>query len=115
MIILMLLSDWLIRKGKWDTMMEQGIQFWNQMYIPIVVAMAATQNVRVAVSSGLLAVLAGIVPVILCIALILQLPAMLLNPFCLHDGDLDKILRKNGLIVAFLIIGSYRIHSIYCI
>jgi malonate transporter MadL subunit len=70
MIILMLLSDWLIRKGKWDTMMEQGIQFWNQMYIPIVVAMAATQNVRVAVSSGLLAVLAGIVPVILCIALI---------------------------------------------
>lgn len=70
MIILMLLSDWLTRKGKWDSMMEQGVQFWSQMYIPIVVAMAATQNVRVAVSSGLLAVLAGIIPVILCIALI---------------------------------------------
>lgn len=70
MIILMLLSDWLTRKGKWDAMMEQGVQFWSQMYIPIVVAMAATQNVRVAVSSGLLAVLAGIIPVILCIALI---------------------------------------------
>lgn len=37
----------------------QGITFWSAMYIPIVVAMAARQNVVVAASGGVLAVLAG--------------------------------------------------------
>lgn len=66
MLILMLLSDWLHSKGRWSITSNQGIQFWNQMYIPIIVAMAATQNVRVAVSSGLVAILAGIIPAVIC-------------------------------------------------
>jgi malonate transporter MadL subunit len=66
MLILILLSDWLNKKGKWNTLSDQGIQFWNQMYIPVIVAMAATQNVRVAVSSGLVAILGGIIPVVIC-------------------------------------------------
>lgn len=37
----------------------QGITFWSAMYIPIVVAMAARQNVVAAVSGGALALLAG--------------------------------------------------------
>lgn len=36
-----------------------GIKFWSAMYIPIVVAMAARQNVAAAVDGGLLALLAG--------------------------------------------------------
>ena len=36
-----------------------GIKFWSAMYIPIVVAMAARQNVVAAVDGGLLALLAG--------------------------------------------------------
>ena len=36
-----------------------GLRFWSNMYIPIVVAMAASQNVRAAVDGGLLALLAG--------------------------------------------------------
>ena len=38
-----------------------GITFWSAMYIPIVVAMAAKQNVLAAVSSGLLAGVAAVV------------------------------------------------------
>ncbi|MEI6485394.1 MAG: malonate transporter subunit MadL [Sphingomonadales bacterium] len=36
-----------------------GVQFWSQMYVPIVVAMAARQNVLAAVSGGVMALLAG--------------------------------------------------------
>ena len=36
-----------------------GIGFWNQMYIPIVIAMAAKQNVVGAFQSGWIAILAG--------------------------------------------------------
>lgn len=66
MLLLILLSDWFSKKGYLDRSTENGIMFWNQMYIPIVVAMSATQNVRVAVSSGFIAVLAGLVPIIIC-------------------------------------------------
>lgn len=66
MLLLIVLSDWFNKKGYLDRNTENGIMFWNQMYIPIVVAMSATQNVRVAVSSGFIAVLAGLVPIIIC-------------------------------------------------
>ena len=42
---------------------EKGINFWNAMYVPIVVAMAAKQNVVEALSSGWLAISAGIAAV----------------------------------------------------
>lgn len=44
---------------------ERGITFWNAMYIPIVVAMAAKQNVVAAVSGGWLAIVAGVGAVVL--------------------------------------------------
>lgn len=67
MLLLIFLSDWLHKKGSFDKPTENGILFWNQMYIPIVVAMSAIQNVKVAVSSGFIAILAGIVPVVICL------------------------------------------------
>jgi malonate transporter MadL subunit len=66
MLLLMLLHEWFKKKGYLDTISENGVHFWSQMYIPIIVAMAATQNVKVAVSSGLIAILAGIIPVVIC-------------------------------------------------
>lgn len=63
MLLLMLSTDWLQRRGYLGTDAEKGIGFWSQMYIPIIVAMAATQNVKAAVSNGLVAILAGLVPV----------------------------------------------------
>jgi malonate transporter MadL subunit len=70
MLLLILGNDWLARKGYSDPLTNRGIDFWSQLYIPIVVAMSAVQNVKVAVSSGAIALLAGIVPVLLCVACI---------------------------------------------
>lgn len=64
MIILMLLKELFERKGWWNTELILGINFWNKMYIPVVIAMAASLNVQSAVSSGLLAVLVGLIPVV---------------------------------------------------
>lgn len=70
MLLLIVGNDWLTRKGYSDPLTNRGIDFWSQLYIPIVVAMSAVQNVKVAVSSGAIALLAGIVPVLLCVACI---------------------------------------------
>lgn len=42
---------------------EKGITFWSMIYIPIVVAMAAKQNVIGAIDGGLMAIIAGIAAV----------------------------------------------------
>ena len=47
-----------------------GINFWSAMYIPIVVAMAAKQNVIAALSSGWMAIVAGVAAVVASFALI---------------------------------------------
>lgn len=47
-----------------------GIHFWSAMYIPIVVAMAAGQNVVAAVDGGLLALVAALLAVVLGYALV---------------------------------------------
>ena len=61
MLFLMLLSLYFRRKGWFDQLTERGITFWSHMYLPIIVAMAATQNVRAAISSGPVAIVAGVV------------------------------------------------------
>jgi malonate transporter MadL subunit len=48
----------------------KGIQFWNAMYIPIVVAMAASQNVVAALEGGMLAILAGTLAVVVSFAFV---------------------------------------------
>ncbi|MCZ6620011.1 MAG: malonate transporter subunit MadL [Gammaproteobacteria bacterium] len=47
-----------------------GISFWSGMYIPIVVAMAARQNVVAALDGGLLAIAAGVAAVVASFALV---------------------------------------------
>jgi malonate transporter MadL subunit len=47
--------------------MGEGVMFWSKMYIPVIVAMSSIQNVRVAFNNGLLALLAGILPVVICL------------------------------------------------
>ena len=37
----------------------QGMNFWKKMYIPVVVAMAASQNVYRMLTSGIVAIVAG--------------------------------------------------------
>ena len=48
-----------MRKGALTHGLKLGIEFWAALYIPIVVAMAATQNVVAAVSGGPVVLIAG--------------------------------------------------------
>ncbi|GMQ27390.1 malonate transporter subunit MadL [Algoriphagus confluentis] len=63
MIFLLLIKEYFNKKGCWKADLEFGIEFWNKLYIPVVIAMAASLNVKSALSSGTLAILAGIIPV----------------------------------------------------
>lgn len=60
MFLLMLLSLMLRKKGRLSVATESGIAFWSAMYIPIIVAMAATLNVHAAFGGGWAALLAGL-------------------------------------------------------
>jgi len=49
---------------------KSGVNFWSAMYIPIVIAMSATQNVTAALSGGWVAVLAAVIGTTACFALV---------------------------------------------
>ena len=49
---------------------SDGLRFWQNMYIPVVVAMSASQDVVKAVRSGWLAILCGITLTVLSLCLI---------------------------------------------
>lgn len=70
MLMVIFGSNWLMRRGGIAQPTVQGIAFWNAIYIPIVVAMAAQQNVAAALSGGLAAISAGLLAVLACAALI---------------------------------------------
>ena len=61
MLLLMLINLYLKNKGWLKEPTNQGILFWSFMYLPIIVAMAATQNVKAAISGGPIAVVIGVV------------------------------------------------------
>lgn len=70
MILLLLATEHLKQRGRFVPPSAQGIGFWAAMYIPVVVAMAAQQNVLGAVHGGPMALLAGVAATIGCFALI---------------------------------------------
>lgn len=70
MLLLILSTNFLARRGRLKPETSAGISFWSGMYIPIVVAMAATQNVVGAVTAGPVALVAGVVAVIASFALV---------------------------------------------
>ncbi len=70
MLMLIALSNLSSTKFQLQPISESGIHFWSAMYIPIVVAMAAKQNVVAALSSGWLAVIAGVAAVLVGFALV---------------------------------------------
>jgi malonate transporter MadL subunit len=63
MLLLIVLSNLSHHRFRFGSATESGIHFWSAMYIPIVVAMAAKQNVIAAVSSGWMAIVAGVAAV----------------------------------------------------
>ena len=69
MILLILACDWLHRSGRLKPPSEAGIVYWGSIYVPVVVAMAASQNVLAAVRGGPMAIMAGISGVAVCFLL----------------------------------------------
>jgi malonate transporter MadL subunit len=59
MMLLMTAQYYLRKRGVMRPETERGVTFWAVLYIPVVVAMAATQNVVVAAKGGPIALLAA--------------------------------------------------------
>jgi len=70
MLLLILLNDYFRRKEVLMPETEKGVLFWSSMYIPVVVAMSATQNVKAALSGGWLVILVAIFTTAACYSLI---------------------------------------------
>jgi malonate transporter MadL subunit len=70
MILLIFCGDWMKKKNfiKEDT--NRGVLFWSAMYIPVVIAMSATQNVKAALSGGWVAVAVGVIGTLICLLLV---------------------------------------------
>jgi len=84
MLLLIVLSNLSHSEFRLSPPTEGGINFWSAMYIPIVVAMAARQDVIAAVSSGWLAIVAGVAAVAVSFAMI-----PLLDRVHIAEGDSD--------------------------
>lgn len=70
MVLLLVISEHLKGSGRFVQQSSQGVVFWTAMYIPIVIAMAAQQNVIGAVKGGPMALLAGAAATVVCFVLI---------------------------------------------
>ena len=70
MLMLILVGDWLNRRRPFLPKTREGVLFWSGIYIPIVVAMAARQNVVAAIDGGLAAFLAGEMAVVVGLLLV---------------------------------------------
>ena len=70
MLLLIFLTDWMRKYERFKPPSVAGLVFWSNLYIPIVVAMAAQQNVVASIDGGLLAFFAGAIGVALSFAMI---------------------------------------------
>ncbi len=70
MVLLIAARLWLQRRGLLAEGVRFGITFWGALYIPIVVAMAATQNVAGAVKAGPMVVAVAAGAVAICFAVV---------------------------------------------
>jgi len=70
MLLMLLLTNYVFPADKMNLHTKQGITFWREMYIPVVVAISASQNVVQAVSGGMVAILAGVLAVCTSMALV---------------------------------------------
>lgn len=65
MLFLILANNYMKQKGILQEETKDGVLFWGAMYIPIVIAMSATQNVKAAWNAGWIAILAGVLVVLI--------------------------------------------------
>ncbi|MDG1707452.1 MAG: malonate transporter subunit MadL [Emcibacteraceae bacterium] len=86
MLLLLAAVHFLPKELSSASISSKGISFWNAMYIPIVIAMAAKQNVIAALDGGLLALLAGGLAVFVSFMLV-----PLLNNMIKHNDNKEDV------------------------
>ncbi|MDB5730924.1 MAG: malonate transporter, MadL subunit [Variovorax sp.] len=70
MLLLILACLYMHRTGKLPKLTELGVEYWGAMYIPVVVAMAAQQDMVSALRGGPVALLAAVAAVAVCAVVI---------------------------------------------
>ncbi|GAC1460779.1 MAG: malonate transporter subunit MadL [Steroidobacteraceae bacterium] len=70
MLLLILARLYMHRTGKLPKLTELGVEYWGAMYIPVVVAMAAQQDMVSALRGGPVALLAAVAAVAVCAVVI---------------------------------------------
>jgi malonate transporter MadL subunit len=92
MVLLVAMRWQLTKRGAMTPGLKLGVEFWSLMYIPIVVAMAAQQNVVAAVRGGPMVLVVGVGAVALsfaCVPLLSRIGAG-------ADADRDAEPASNG-------------------
>lgn len=64
MILLIVAKEYLAKRGALPQTTQMGVLYWSGMYIPIVVAMSAGQNVVAAMSGGMAALVVSVVSLV---------------------------------------------------
>jgi malonate transporter MadL subunit len=87
MILFIYLQEWMRKRDLTDKESEKGVLFWSAMYIPVVVAMSATQHVKAALTGGWVAIAVGVFGTLVSFSLI-PLIARLAKPKSVEKDDL---------------------------
>lgn len=94
MLLLIFARLYMAKKNILPKLTELGVEYWGAMYIPVVVAMAAQQDVVAALRGGPVALLSALGAVALCACVIAVInrtehqPAAIEPPPVLHDNPL---------------------------
>ncbi|AXQ23882.1 malonate transporter subunit MadL [Acinetobacter wuhouensis] len=70
MILLIASKELLAKKGYLPQVTQFGVLYWSGMYIPIVVAMSAGQNVVAAMSGGMVGVVVAVISLVATVLVI---------------------------------------------
>jgi len=98
-MLLLVFVVYRLQKAGWlDMASRRGVEFWSSLYIPIVVAMAASQNVLGAITGGPLALVGGLLVVAVSFALVPVIARLGNGKYAvpLDDLDSDKTNDKPG-------------------
>jgi len=91
MLLLMVLANLRSERFNLAAPTASGISFWSAMYIPIVVAMAAKQNVVGALDGGVMALVAGVAAVTASFALVPVLSRLGAGADELDSAEIDPV------------------------
>jgi len=98
-MLLLVFVVYRLQKAGWlDMASRRGVEFWSSLYIPIVVAMAGSQNVLGAITGGPLALVGGLLVVAVSFALVPVIARLGNGKYAvpLDDLDSDKTNDKPG-------------------